>query len=62
MFTTYQNNGKFLLQLGGIRHGNLQWHDVMLHLRLAIHTFYITHFPPDVLYALLNLNPSAFFQ
>lgn len=42
-FTTYQNNGKFLLQLGGVRHGDLQRHDVMLHLRLAIHTFYVAH-------------------
>lgn len=40
---THQNNGKFLLQLGGVRHGHLQGHDVMFHLGLAVHAFYVSH-------------------
>lgn len=39
----YQNNGKFLLQFGGVRHGHLQGHDVMFHLGLAVHAFYVSH-------------------
>lgn len=54
--TTHQNNGKFLLQLGGVRHGNLQRHDVMLHVRLAVHTFYITHFHPPPPRCAVSLN------
>ena len=40
---TYQNNRKFLLQLAGIRHGHLQGHDVVFHLGLAVHAFYVSH-------------------
>lgn len=40
---THQNNGELLLQLGGVGHGHLQRHDVMLHLRLSVHTFYVSH-------------------
>lgn len=50
MEKTYQNNGKFFLQLGGVRHGHLQRHDVMLHLRLAVHTLYVPHVPPLILW------------
>lgn len=40
---TYQYYSKSLLQLRRVRHGDFQWHNMMLHLRLSVHTFNIPH-------------------
>lgn len=40
---SHQNKRKALLELSRLRHWHLQWHDVMLHLTLSIHTFQIPH-------------------
>lgn len=52
---THQDDGKFLLQLRGVRHGHLQGHDVMLHrLRLAVRALDVPHCVSNSSAATLN--------